>query len=77
MRYIECWKLSNISADIAVDIFRVNIYWLGIFWKPYLYKAGSIDGKWDVTNAIGGVKKQLSVWWLDDQDVMNVVGGDE
>jgi hypothetical protein len=33
MMHIECWKLCSVPADIAVVIFRVNMYWLGIFWS--------------------------------------------
>jgi hypothetical protein len=34
MSRIECCKLSNVSADIAVAIFRANLKWLG-FHHPF------------------------------------------
>jgi hypothetical protein len=30
MSCIKCWQLSNVSANIAVAIFRVNVYWLDV-----------------------------------------------
>jgi hypothetical protein len=39
MSRVECLKSSNVSANIAVAIFKVNMYWLGVFWA--LYGAGS------------------------------------
>jgi pyoverdine/dityrosine biosynthesis protein Dit1 len=35
MHYVECWKLSNVLANIAVVIFRVNIH--AHPWKPKFY----------------------------------------
>jgi hypothetical protein len=31
MSSVECWKLSSVSANITVAIFRVNVCWLGVF----------------------------------------------
>jgi hypothetical protein len=36
MNHVECWKLSTVSANIAVAIIRVNMCWLDVTWKLYV-----------------------------------------
>jgi hypothetical protein len=43
MGHVKCWELSNILANIAVAIFGVNVYWLGVFLKTYIEQA--VHGK--------------------------------
>jgi hypothetical protein len=54
--HIKCCRFS-ISADIAVAILRVNVYWG--FRKPYIEQA--VGGKWDVTDLIGRTEKQAAI----------------
>jgi hypothetical protein len=51
MSHAECWKLFNISTNHAVDIFRVNVYWLGVVWRPHIGQA--LRGEWNVMDLIG------------------------
>jgi hypothetical protein len=30
--------LSNVSEYTAVATFRVNVYWLRVYWKPFIYE---------------------------------------
>jgi hypothetical protein len=47
--------LYDVSANIAVFIFRVNVYWLGVlFFNPYLEQV--VCGDWDVTKQTGGLE---------------------
>jgi hypothetical protein len=43
MSRVECWKLSNVLANIAVAIFRVSMWWSGVFWKLYIGQAVGRD----------------------------------
>jgi hypothetical protein len=47
-------------ANIAVAVFKVNLWW-GEFWKPYIDKA--VGGKVDFMVLIGGVEEQAIVQW--------------
>jgi hypothetical protein len=54
---IESWGVSDILANIAVAIHRLNVCWG--FWKPYIDH--TVDGEWDAKDLIGteewGAKK--------------------
>jgi hypothetical protein len=47
MSRVECWRLFNVSANIAVAIFRVNVYWLSIFGSLiYNRRVGCEEADW-------------------------------
>jgi hypothetical protein len=47
MSHIKCCRFSNVSANIAVAIFRANVYWA--FRKSYIDQTG---GEWDEKDLI-------------------------
>jgi hypothetical protein len=55
-------------ANIAVTIFRVNVCWLGVFWKPYIEQVEG--GKWDVTKQIGRVEEQAGYYPIGHEHVV-------
>jgi hypothetical protein len=52
-------KVIQHLANIAVAIFRVSVYWLGIFWKPFMEQAAGSE--WDMMKLTGGVDKQAAI----------------
>jgi hypothetical protein len=52
-------KVSNVSANIEVAIFSVNVYWFGVYvWKPYVVQA--VGGELGVLALIRGVDEGRS-----------------
>jgi hypothetical protein len=68
MNGVECWKkkLSSVSANIKVAIFRVNVYWLDAFWKTYRtgsrWRVGCDESDWLRERA--GCYPIVSSMWL-------------
>jgi hypothetical protein len=60
MSRVKCSKLSNISANIAVAIFRVNLFLMvEHFWQPYIGQA--VGGELDLMVLIGGVEERAAI----------------
>jgi hypothetical protein len=58
MSHIRCWKLSNITANIAFAIFRVNML-VGHFLEDFIGQA--VGSEWDMMDLIGGAGAQTAI----------------
>jgi hypothetical protein len=55
MSRVEYYKLSNVSANIVVAIFVVNLYWLVVFVN--LIQGRQVGYEFDVMELSGGVEE--------------------
>jgi hypothetical protein len=71
-------KISNVSADVAVAIFRANMYWLGVYQKFYIGQA--VRGELEVMVLIGGAEERAAIQlemgtWLKKRGEENIFMG--
>jgi hypothetical protein len=60
MNRVVCRELSDVSADIAIAIFRFEYVTVGRFSKSYVVQA---VGEFDLMLLIGGVKVRAAIQW--------------